>query len=62
MYQGIMPIHENEDMEALKDTIIKLEDARWTRLFAIYAEARAALAEEGERDDRERRNNSTFKK
>lgn len=39
--QGIMPIHEN--MDDLRDTIIRLKDARWTRLFAIYAEARAAL-------------------
>ena len=44
--KGIMPIHEN--MDYLRNLIISLKDARWTRLFAIYAEAAAALEETDE--------------
>jgi hypothetical protein len=40
---GIMPIYG--DMDQLKEIIIKADDARWTRLYAILAEARAALGE-----------------
>ena len=39
--KGIMPIHDS--IETLRPVIIKLNDARWTRLFAIYAEADEAL-------------------
>jgi len=42
--KGIMPIHSGKPDEALKLLIISLNDARWTRLFAIYAETDAALA------------------
>lgn len=39
---GIMPSYR--DMEHLRAIIIGLDDARWTRLYAILAESRAALA------------------
>ncbi len=42
--QGIMPIYKND--EDLRQKIIGLQDAKWTRLFAIYAEAKAALGKE----------------
>ena len=40
--KGIMPIHK--DLEVLRSTILTLNDARWTRLYDILAEAEAALA------------------
>jgi hypothetical protein len=44
---GIMPIHR--DMDHLREIIISLNDARWTRLYAILGtahDAHAAVAKE----------------
>lgn len=38
---GIMPIHKDD--KHLQEIIIKLNDARWTRLFTIYKTAKYAL-------------------
>lgn len=37
---GIMPY---KDRELLKETVIALDDARWTRLYAILVESEQAL-------------------
>jgi hypothetical protein len=42
---GIMPIYR--DMDHLRGIVIGLNDARWTRLYAILGEARAALSGKG---------------
>ena len=39
--KGIMPWHT--DIEKLMPLIISFQDARWTRLFAIYSQAEKAL-------------------
>lgn len=38
---GVMPIHR--DMDHLRQIVLNADDARWTRLYAILAETRAAL-------------------
>lgn len=39
--RGIMPIHR--DMDHLLTIVVDIHQAEWTRLFIIYATARAAL-------------------
>lgn len=39
--KGIMPIHEKSS--DLLDTIVKINDAAWTRLYAIYCSTEKVL-------------------